>query len=197
MQNPIAIIAGEPNSISSEIIFKAWRLRKKYKLKNFIVIGSVKLLTSQKNNLKIKIPLEVVEKDFNTNNLKKNKLFILNVNYKQNKAFEKISTKSNKYIFNCFREAINLIKMNKISGIINCPVAKETLFKNRNSGITEYLGKRFTTKGQEVMLIYNKNLSVSPLTTHIPFKTISRKIKKKDIISKLKIINYFYRKKLK
>ena len=30
MIKAIAIIAGEPNSISSEIIFKSWRLRKQY-----------------------------------------------------------------------------------------------------------------------------------------------------------------------
>ena len=30
MNLPIAIVAGEPNSISSEIIFKAWKLRKKF-----------------------------------------------------------------------------------------------------------------------------------------------------------------------
>ena len=30
MTKSIAIIAGEPNSISSEIIFKTWKFRKKY-----------------------------------------------------------------------------------------------------------------------------------------------------------------------
>ena len=41
MTKPIAIIAGEPNSISSEIIFKCWKLRKKFKHKPFIIIGSI------------------------------------------------------------------------------------------------------------------------------------------------------------
>ena len=48
MNKPIAIIAGEPNSISSEIIFKSWKLRKKYIHKNFFVIGSFELLNLQK-----------------------------------------------------------------------------------------------------------------------------------------------------
>ena len=30
------------------------------------------------------------------------------------------------------------------------------------------------------MLIYNENLSVSPLTTHIPIKYVSKKITKKN-----------------
>ena len=43
------------------------------------------------------------------------------------------------------------------------------------------------------MLIYNKNLSVSPLTTHLPLKVVSKKINKNLIIEKVKIINNFFR----
>jgi len=44
------------------------------------------------------------------------------------------------------------------------------------------------------MLIYNKKLSVSPLTTHIPLGQVSKKINKLNIIKKVKIINNFYKK---
>jgi len=44
------------------------------------------------------------------------------------------------------------------------------------------------------MLIYNKKLSVSPLTTHIPLRYVSNKINKFEIIKKIKIINNFYKK---
>ena len=53
MSKPIAIIAGEPNSISSEIIFKSWKLRKKYNHKIFFIIGNVNILNSQKKKIKI------------------------------------------------------------------------------------------------------------------------------------------------
>ena len=53
MKKPIAIIAGEPNSISSEIIFKSWKSRKKYTHKPLIIIGSIKILNSQKKKIKI------------------------------------------------------------------------------------------------------------------------------------------------
>ena len=43
------------------------------------------------------------------------------------------------------------------------------------------------------MLIYNKKLSVSPLTTHIPLGQVSKKINKLNIIKKVKIINNFYK----
>ena len=47
------------------------------------------------------------------------------------------------------------------------------------------------------MLIYNKQLAVSPLTTHIPISKVSKHVKKKDIIIKIKKIDNFYRKYLK
>jgi len=46
------------------------------------------------------------------------------------------------------------------------------------------------------MLIYNKNLSVSPLTTHMPISKVSKDVKKIDIINKIKKINDFYLKVL-
>ena len=42
MKKRIAIIAGEPNSVNSEIIAKAWK--KKKKLKNIFVIGNYFIL---------------------------------------------------------------------------------------------------------------------------------------------------------
>ena len=47
------------------------------------------------------------------------------------------------------------------------------------------------------MLIYNKKLSVCPLTTHLPLKLVSKNINKKNIFIKVKLIDEFYRKQLK
>ena len=43
------------------------------------------------------------------------------------------------------------------------------------------------------MLIYNKNLSVCPLTTHLPIKQVAKKINKKSINEKVILINNFYK----
>ena len=42
------------------------------------------------------------------------------------------------------------------------------------------------------MIIYNKNLSVCPLTTHLPIKYVSKKINKLEIMNKVKLINKFW-----
>ena len=193
MNKAIAIIAGEPNSISSEIIFKAWKLTKR----NFIIIGSIKLLELQKKKLKQKIKIKEIQSNFNIKKFKKNEMHVLNVDFIQKKPFQKISTKSNKYIFKCFDLAINLIKNKKIFGLINCPIAKEKLFHKKYQGVTEFISNKLKSKDQEVMLLYNNNLSVSPLTTHIPVNKISKSITKKKIINNVKTINKFYKKNFK
>ena len=46
----------------------------------------------------------------------------------------------------------------------------------------------------EVMLIRNKKFAVSPITTHINIKNVSKNLKSKIIISKILTIHKFYRK---
>ncbi len=197
MNKPIAIVAGEPNSISSEIIFKSWKLKKKYIHNSFFIIGNINLLNLQKKKLNYKIRIKEIDLNFNKNDLKGPDLPVINIDYKQKKAFEKISNKSAKYIIKSFDVAIKLAKNKKIVGFINCPISKENLFKNKYQGITEFLSKKSNTYGNEVMLIYNKNLSVSPITTHIPLNTVSSKISKSIIVKKVKIINNFFKNNFK
>ena len=110
MSKPIAIVAGEPNSISSEIIFKSWKLRKKFIHKPFLVIGSIDLLNLQKKQLKYKIKMKKINGDFKKSDLMGRELPIYDIKYFQRKSFEKISDKSNKYIFKCFNLAIKLTR---------------------------------------------------------------------------------------
>ncbi len=194
MKKPIAIIAGEPNSISSEIIFKSWKYRNNYKHKPFFIIGNFKLLNLQMKRLKYNIKIKKIDKIFNIKNLPKNELHVYDVKYTQKKPFKNISSRSNRYVIKCFDIASQLANKKRIIGFINCPIAKEFLFKNKHQGITEYLSKKENVKNDGVMLIFNNELSVSPITKHISINQVSNKINQLEIVSKIKIINNFYKK---
>ena len=58
------------------------------------------------------------------------------------------------------------------------------------------MAKKTNTKNY-AMLIYNKNLSVSPVTTHIPLKKVSTSITKRKIVSNTILIKKFYKNKFK
>ena len=68
-------------------------------------------------------------------------------------------------------------------------------FGNKTIGITEFLAKKEKVLGKEAMLIFNKSLSVSHITTHIKIKNVSKKITKKIIVDKSLTINNFYKKR--
>jgi len=194
MKKSIAIIAGEPNSISSEIIFKSWKSKNKYKHKPFFVVGSVELLNSQMKKLKYNIKIKKIHNNFQIKDLFGNELPVYDIKYNQKKPFENLSTRSRVYILKCFDLASKLANKKKIIGFINCPVSKEFLFKNNYQGVTEYLSKKEKIKNDGVMLIFNNKLSVSPITKHIPINQVGKKINNSEIVNKIKIINNFYKK---
>jgi 4-hydroxythreonine-4-phosphate dehydrogenase len=188
---PIIIVAGEPNSVFFELFFKV--IRKKIK-SPIILIASKELIVKQAKVLRKKISFNVTS-EFEIIK-KKNKLKrinLINVNFSQTNGFGKISSKSNSYITNCFDIAIRLLKNNVSNKFINGPISKKTFLKKKFNGITEYLAHKTNTK-KFAMIIYNKNLSVCPLTTHLPIKYVNKKINKLEIINKVKLINNFWKK---
>ena len=122
---------------------------------------------------------------------------MIDIKYRQKKIFEKISKRSNKFISDCFSQGLNLIKQNKILGIINGPVAKETFLNKKFSGITEFIAYKIGRYDKVAMLIYSKKLAVTPIVTHIPVKKISQKLNVKKIVNQIKEIVFFYKKYLK
>ena len=192
-KKPILIICGEPNSIFSEIIIKSF---KKYKSKKpLLLIGSHNLMLSQLKKMKIKTKLNLIKLNSDlSKQLDTIKINILNVDYKFKKPFEKISSKSNRYIEKCFDVSFKIIASNKISGLINGPISKKFFLGKKHQGITEYLAKKFKLDQNFAMLIYNKNFSVSPVTTHIPINLVKNRINKKLIVTKCLLISKFYKK---
>ena len=193
--SPILIVGGEPNSIFLEIFFKTLKFKK---IKSpVILITSEEILKKQMKKLKFKKKIKLLNyKNFQNEKLDNKSINLINIEFKQKKAFEKISSKSNKFIEKSFLMAFKILREKKVYKFINGPISKKTFLNKRYLGITEYISKKFSTKNN-CMLIYNKYLSVCPITTHLPIKQVTKKINKKIIAEKIKLINNFYKKILK
>ncbi len=190
----ILIVLGEPYSTFSEILGKYFFEKKKHKNKKIIIIGNKSLFKRQLTKLKYKLELNQIK---DLREAKNNIINIIDIDFKFEEIFEKISTKSNKYIEKSFDKALEILKNLKNKAfLINGPISKKTFLKKKYLGITEYLSKK-TNSSNEVMLIYNEELSVSPITTHIPIKYVSKKIKKEKIISNVRKLDSFYKNVLK
>ncbi len=189
--SPILIVGGEPNSIFLEIFFKTLKFSK---IKSpIILISSENILKKQMKKFNFKKKIKLLNyKNLQNQKLDNNSINLINVEFSQKKTFEKISNKSNKFIEKSFLVAFKILKENKIYKFINGPISKKNFLNKKYLGITEYISKKFSVK-ESCMLIYNKKLSVSPVTTHLPIKQVAKKINKKKIILKIKLINNFYK----
>lgn len=189
---PIIVVGGEPQSIFLEIFLKAVNKKLRHPI---ILISSKKVL--MKNMSKFKNNLKINELNRNFSNLNKKNINLINIDYnKFTFSNKKVTPVSNTYIEKSFTKALEIIKKRGCCGLINGPVSKRSFLRGKFNGITEYLAKK-TKSSYPVMLIYNKKLAVSPLTTHIPISKVSKHVKKKDIVIKIKKIDNFYKKYLK
>ena len=193
---PIIIVSGEPYSIFLEIFFKTLKSKKIKDYKTpILIIASYDLLLKQMQKLKYSFKIKLIDyKFFNLNKLDNKNINLINVNFNCNKTFDKISSRSNHYITQCFNLGLKIMKEHKGYALINGPISKKHFLKKKFPGITEYLASKTGCSGKEVMLIYNNNLSVSPITTHLQLKSIFKKITTKKITKQVITINKFYKK---
>ena len=188
--NNIIIVLGEPQSIFVEILFKYFKSKnfKKFN-KKVILIGSKELIYYQMNKFKYQFNFNIIKEI----KFAKNKVVnIIDVKFVKKFKFGDISTGSVNYINNCFSIAFDILKKNKKVALFNGPVSKKHFLKKKYLGVTEYISKKFKIENQ-VMLIYNNNISVSPITTHLSIKDVSKNINKRKIISNTLKINNFYK----
>ncbi len=196
MRKLIAIVSGDPNSINSEIIAKAWKKNKEFKNLNIFIIGNFILLKRQFKKIGINTKMEKINK-ISKQNFKK-KLYIYDVPLKFKKPFKVNGQDKQNYIKKSLNLAMQLITKNKISGLINCSMDKKDIaLKKGVHGVTELLAYNSNVLGKEVMLIYNNSLSVSPITTHIKLRDVTRNISKQKIIKKILTIDNFFKTKLR
>jgi len=189
---PIIIVTGEPNSVFLELFFKIYKKNIKKNIKTpILLITSKDHLLKQMKYFKYNFKINIVNaNDINGIKFNNNKINIIDVKYKFNKVFDKVSSKSKLYIKKSFDIALNIMKKKLAKALINGAISKKCFLDKKYLGITEYLASK--TKSNSTMLIYNNKFSVSPVTTHLPLKNVSANLKKKTIVFNVNKINNFY-----
>ena len=183
----IIILTGDPNSINSEILHKTWKTLNIKVRKNIYFISNYMLIKKQFDILGYKTKIEIVK---NIDKLSKNSnIKIINIDLIFNNPFKVKKNQASNFILDSLSLGHKLaLDKKKTLGLINCPINKE-LLKNKFVGVTEYFANKCKVKkNSEVMLIKNEELSVSPITTHLPISKVSKNLDKKDIILKTILI---------
>ena len=193
--NRTIVIEGDPEGVFLELFFKTLKSKS---FKNYLIlICSKNNLVKQMNKAKFKKKINLLDiKKTNEILLKKKEINLIDVKLKKTKN-KKLNNKNIKaYIEKCFEISFKLIKEGFANKLINGPVDKKIFLKNKFLGVTEYVSNKFHKK-KTGMLIYNKQLSVCPVTTHLPLKNVSRSINRNIIHDKINLVNNFYLKYLK
>ena len=178
---PILIVPGEPKSIFFEILFKSLKF---IKIRSpIIIICNQKILSKEikKFNFRDKVE-EFDQKTIQKKKIQNKKIYLINISNDNPKI----------YIQKCFECAFSLLKVGLTNKFINGPINKTKTLKKKYLGVTEYISYSFNQK-RFAMLIYNRKLSVCPITTHLPLSQISKKINRKLIREKIIIVNDFYK----
>ena len=183
----ILVVSGDPKSVFLEIFFKS---NKYFSQKPIIIIVNKNILKQQMQMLGFNFKLNEIKNE-NINDAKLGSKIINFINI----PLKKRDVKS--YIEKCFKISLRILNNYKDISLINGPINKENFLKGKYPGITEYLGKKTNKLKEVAMLIYNKKLSVCPITTHLPLKIVSKNINKKKIINNAYQINNFYIRNLK
>jgi len=191
LRNPILIVPGQLDSIFFEILFKI--LKKKKFLSPLILICSSDNFKMNAKRFNFSSNIRLINSKFNNNNLN-NKVFnLIDIKIDINKNKTNQTKYHNQYIKDCLETAFKILKSKKTNKFLNGPINKKRFLNKKFLGMTELISKRFNKKNYG-MLIYNKNLSVSPVTTHLPVKLIAKKISKELVYKKLVLINNFFKK---
>jgi 4-hydroxythreonine-4-phosphate dehydrogenase len=193
--NRTIVIEGDPEGVFLELFFKTLKSKS---FKNYLIlICSKNNLQKQMNKAKFKKKINLLDiKKTNEILLKKKEINLIDVKLKKTKNKNLNNKNIKAYIEKCFEISFKLIKEGFANKLINGPVDKKIFLKNKFLGVTEYVSNKFNKK-KTGMLIYNKQLSVCPVTTHLPLKNVSRSINRNIIHDKINLVNNFYLKYLK
>ena len=173
MSNLIAITIGDIKGIGIDILIKA---QNSNKINNYILFTNEQIINNYLKKNKIKLKINKINSDKKKIGFEKNKINIFS--YKA-RSLEENTFKSLEF---AYKFCVNKICI----GIITLPLRKD-LIKNKIDknfiGQTEFF-QNIDKKDSVNMILFHKKIIVSPLTTHIEVKKISKIISNKKFLYK-------------
>ncbi len=162
----IGITMGDPSGVGPAAIIKA--MKKVLNLAEFFIIGDEFVLS------KVHFPRNLLRKNINIVNVR-------TVNRK-NFAFGRISAEYGEASIRYLDKALSLINSKVISGLVTCPISKESINKAgfKYTGHTEFFSRKTGIK-EPVMMLLNESIRFSLVTRHISIKKLPKAITQEKI----------------
>ena len=180
------ISIGDINGIGCEVIMKTFEDSRMLDFCTPVIFGSNKLLSQQKNDLKINFNFHGIN---NASQAVENKINVVNVWRDAAKIqYGKETKEAGALAIKSLKTAVAALKQNHIDLLITAPINKSNIQSSefKFPGHTDYLAKELG--GKSLMFMVSPGLKVGLLTDHVAVKDVPGNINKELIRKKVAII---------
>ncbi|MCC3859961.1 4-hydroxythreonine-4-phosphate dehydrogenase PdxA [Pseudemcibacter aquimaris] len=192
---PIAVTIGEPSGIGPEIIIKTWFKRREHNLPPFFVIGSPTSIQQHANQIKLPIPIEIIQSPSECYQVYNKALPVIDLELDGECQFAVPQASTAPMVIGAIDKAVDYIIMGQARAMVTAPIHKAALYAEgfNSPGHTEYLAERCTYHLQEefhpVMMLASEELCVVPLTIHEPLHKVPELINHALLVRTIGIIH--------
>ncbi len=194
---PLALSMGDPAGIGLDIALTAWHRRAEYALPPFVLFGDAAPLASRAHALGFgALPVEIVSDLREAADIFATRFPVYPVACPVPVVPSKPDPANAPAVIGAIEAAVEAVRSGAARAVVTNPIAKAVLKAHGfpHPGHTEFLGALAETRFgasnvKPVMLLASRELSVVPLTIHIPLASVPAAISKEAIEETARILH--------
>jgi 4-hydroxythreonine-4-phosphate dehydrogenase len=192
---PIAVTIGEPSGIGPEVLIKSWFKRREHSIPPFFVIGSPDIIQKHAQQIRLPIPLEVIEHPSEAIEIYNRCLPIVDLGLDNDFHFAVPGQNTAETVIKAIDCAVDFIMRGQARAMATAPIHKAALYSAgfTSPGHTEYLAeqvqKHIGQEFQSVMMLASEELCVVPLTIHEPLHKVPELINHALLVRTIRTIH--------
>jgi len=190
---PLALTLGEPAGIGPDLTIQIWRQRQRLRLPPFYLVGDSDFIRARAMLLGQEIALSVVSPGQAAETFGR-ALPVVPLDVSVTAAPGKPDASSAPAAIASIRRAVGDVLAGHAAGIVTNPVAKNVLYRSgfAEPGHTEFLARlaqEATGKNTKpVMMLWSPELSVVPVTIHLPLKDVVSRLSRELVVETGRIV---------
>ena len=187
----VGITHGDFNGVGYEVILKMLDDARILELCTPIIYGSAKIAAFYRKSLELAGPWQPVQIN-SAADASADAVNIINViGQEAHITPGEASKEAGEAAFIALERAVEDLKNGHIDVLLTAPINKNTIQSDtfRFPGHTEYLAASAADGSQPLMILFNENIRVALVTTHLPIAKVPEAITTENIVEKLALFN--------
>lgn len=187
----VGITHGDFNGVGYEVILKMLDDARILELCTPIIYGSAKIAAFYRKSLELAGPWQPVQIN-SAAEASADAVNIINViGQEAHITPGEASKEAGEAAFIALERAVEDLKNGHIDVLLTAPINKSTIQSDtfRFPGHTEYLAASAADDSQPLMILFNENIRVALVTTHLPIAKVPEAITTENIVEKLALFN--------